>query len=162
MLPIEVKGLPPNKSVKGSMWSNKDQAARLIELRKEALRCLGRKMLTGRVRLTLEVHVGIPGWDTLDADDRRKALRRSGDLDNLITGVSDGLMAAHANLLRAKTWHKDFDIDTESDKIHPEKPIAYEDDSQIVEICANKVVTDTASGEACWYRVTLEDLGALR
>ena len=158
MLPFQVKGMPPNKSGDGSMWGKKEQTTRLIALREEALKHRGSQMLTGRIRLTLEVHVGIPDWDTRDADARRTALKERGDLDNSIAGVCDGLMAAHENLLKERSWHKDFDAADPA--IHPKESIAYKDDAQIMEIRAKKVVVDGALGD--WYEVELEDLGPLR
>ncbi len=150
---FEVAGLPPHKSVRGSMWANKEQAKRLIKLRDEADKKL-EGLLTGKVRLTLTVHVGIPEWETLDTEARQKALKAKGDLDNFVTGVSDGLMAAHRNLLQAGTWHETFN--TERAEIRPPEAIAYEDDSWIFEIRATKVVHPADD----WYKIELEELGS--
>ena len=158
MLPFQVKGMPPNKSVDGSMWGKKEQATRLIALREKALKHRGPQVLTGRIRLTLEVHVGIPEWNTLGTEDRREALKRCGDLDNFIGGVCDGLMAADENVIKKQLWHKDFK--NANKEIHPRESIAYKDDAQIMEIRAKKVVVDVAL--AYWYKVELEDLGPLR
>ena len=151
---FEVDGLPPNKSggSGNSMWSDDEQACRLVALRKKALGALAAP-LSGDVRLTLKVHVRIPDWGTLETAKRHEALKSIGDLDNLIGGVCDGLMGL------GKHPHPDQNLaalfcDANNEDVHPTKMIAYEDDSQIAEIGAMRVVHSAAPG----YEVELEQL----
>ena len=146
-------GLPPNKGVKGSMWANEEQAHRLVALRKAVKKRVPR-VFAGPVRLTLKVHVGIPDWDTLDTDARRKDLKECGDLDNFVAGVCDGLMGL------GKYPHPSQELapmfcEKENEAVHPLKPIAYEDDSQVMEISAKKVIHDGDDR----YEVHVEELG---
>ena len=145
--------LPPKKHGEESMWGHSTEVPRLIALRKAARRGFGQQEPFAReirVRLTLCVYVG-------SGHEEKSGKQGSGDLDNFITGVCDGLMAAHENLLTAKSWHEDFD--TADPAIHPRVSIAYEDDSQIREICAKKVV-DPTLGDSCWYKVKLEEVAS--
>lgn len=153
---FRVDGLPPNKAGGSgkSMWRNEDQARRLIALRNEAHKKLGPRLLTGKVRLTLKVHVGIPEWESLDTEDRQKALIGRGDLDNFVAGVCDGLAAAHDRKVEDETWDEAFN--SESAEIRPSEAIAYKDDSWVFEIRAAKVIH---SGKD-WYEIALEDLGS--
>ena len=123
------------------MWSDDEQACRLIALRKRALGTLGAP-LSGDVRLTVKIHVRIPDWGTLETAERYEALKSIGDLDNLIAGVCEGLMGL------GKHPHPDRKLasafrDAKNEAVHPTKPIAYEDDSQISEIGATRVVHST-------------------
>ncbi|MCY4497304.1 MAG: RusA family crossover junction endodeoxyribonuclease [Rhodospirillaceae bacterium] len=146
--------LPPKKRGKKSMWSNRTEAPRLLALRKAAKDQMKDQGVEKpycretKIRLTLCVYVQ-------SERERESGETGAGDLDNFITGVCDGLMAAHDNLLRAETWHEDFD--TAEEELHPSEAIAYEDDSQIMEICAKKVV-DPTPGDDGWYEVKLEEL----
>ena len=150
---FQVNGLPPNKSVKGSMWANEEQAHRLIALREAALTKPVPRVFAGPVRLTLKVHVGIPDWDTLDTDARRKALKECGDLDNFVAGVCDGLMKAHPNTLKVPR-PKGHPLLSFPEHVRPSKPIAFKDDSQIMKIDAERIVS---SGDHRWYEVVLEE-----
>ena len=139
---------PPKKRGRKSMWGNTTEAPRLLALRKAAKdkmkACGYEKPFTGKIRLTLCVYVG--------SQDRRN----SGDLDNFITGVCDGLMAAHRNIRhREQYWDSSF-REGEDESLCPSEPIAYNDDSQMKEIYAKKV-EDAALGDACWYKVKLEE-----
>ncbi len=142
------------------MWSKKPgtEAARLIALRTKVLDELRSRpdFTEGRpyfekgveIRLTLRVYVG-------SRKENNAGAGGSGDLDNFITGVCDGLMAAHPNLLRAKTWHDAFN--SEPVEIAPSQSIAFEDDRYVTEICARKAV-DPALGNGYRYDVKLEEL----
>ncbi len=139
--------LPPKKDGANSMWGkNETEAKRLIALRKAAVEALDSTPFTGFVRLTLGIHAG------KQADEVKNAGRRGwGDLDNFVCGVCDGLMAAdpRANI------HDLFA--NEDERVRPNNAIAYQDDSNIMEICARKAVE---RGESCWYEVTLEELSS--
>ena len=142
---FEVRGLPPRKGAVSSMWNKKASRAqkhKLIALRKAALAAIeahGDKPFLGeRIRLTLYVHI-----------ECREEGENPGDLDNFVTGVCDGLVAA-----KEGTRPDDCFFHKRDDAHNPWKPIAFGDDHQIEEICAKKVV---AEGED-WYRVELEEL----
>ena len=151
---FRVDGLPPNKAGGNgnSMWSDDEQACRLIALRREALGALDAP-LSGDVRLTLKVHVRIPDRGTLETAKRYEALKSIGDLDNLIGGVCDGLMGLgeypHPKQKLASVFS-----DAENEAVHPTKMIAYKDDSQIAEIGATRV--EHAADPR--YEVTVEKL----
>ncbi len=129
--------LPPKKDGANSMWGKRTEAPRLIVLRKAALEALGdQRPFTWKIRLTFRVHVGLQN----DA--------RSGDRDNFITGVCDGLMACNPR----SAIHPLFDENGNS-AVHPSKTIAIVDDSQVVKIDAEKL---TGLGDDHWYQIKLE------
>ncbi len=77
---FEVEGLPPKKDGANSMWRKGAQQNRLKALRVEAAnRMAASPPTTSAIKMTLCVYAH-PG---------------KGDLDNFITGICDGLMAAH-------------------------------------------------------------------
>ena len=129
--------LPPKKDGANSMWGKRTEAPRLIALRKAALEALGdQRPFTQEIRLTLRVHVGLQND------------LRSGDLDNFITGVCDGLMASAPR----SSVHPLFD-ESENSAVHPSKTIAVADDFQIMKIDAEKLA---GLGEDHWYEIKLE------
>ena len=129
--------LPPKKDGATSMWGKPTEARRLIALRQAALRALGgQPPLEDNIHLSLTVHVG-PRND-----------QRAGDLDNYVTGVCDGLMAAAA---RASI---DAQLRVpELSEIHPSRCIAIRDDSAIVSIRAEKLF---GRGDELWFEIVLE------
>ena len=75
--------LPPKKDGANSMWRKVAERARLVALREAAYACCGDEPpLSANIRLTAEIYCGA------------SELLRVGDLNNFITGVCDGLMAA--------------------------------------------------------------------
>jgi hypothetical protein len=92
--------------------------------------------LSRNICLDLTVHVG-PRNDRL-----------IGDLDNYITGICDGLMAADPRTHLASSFSR-----PELAAIHPSRPIGLLDDVEVLEIQARKVVGDTV---APWYEIALE------
>ena len=137
---FKVKGkLPPKKDGANSMWGKRKgtQAKRLIALRKKALAALGgRPPFSKNIHLTLRVHVGA-------VNDKR-----AGDLDNFVTGVCDGLMAAHARAKRDATF-----CDPANTDVCPKKTIAILEDSQVTKIVAEKLF---GQGNGRWYEVELQ------
>jgi hypothetical protein len=128
--------LPPKKDGANSMWAKSAEVPRLIALRKAAITAMaGRRPFRANISLELEVHCPVvPG-------------QRIGDLDNFVTGVCDGLMAAHPRTNLASQWDA-----SEYAPIYPLKCIAIDDDDAVVSIVARKVVV----GSVSWYRVLLE------
>lgn len=128
--------LPPNKDGANSMWAKPAEVPRLIALRRAAAEALaGQPAFRSNIRLNLELHCPLtPG-------------RGIGDLDNFITGVCDGLMAADTRIKCDPRWNA-----SQLAGIHPSKVVAIEDDSAVVSITATK----TADTPTPWYRVSLE------
>jgi len=115
---FSMRDLPPKKDGASSMWRKAAELGRLKALRREASRAMGgRPLLTGRVELTIEVY----------ADEK------AGDLDNLITGVCDGLQAAHPlTPIDESEW---LDVPREA---RPHRAIVFADDSVIAAIHATR------------------------
>ena len=119
------------------MWAKPTESRRLTLLRQAATEAFaGAPPLAREIRITLRVHVG-PIND-----------ERTGDLDNFITGVCDGLMPADPRSKLEKGWSK-----PEHTEIHPDRTIGIKDDSQVIQVDAKKVVGDTREP---WYEVILE------
>ncbi len=138
--------LPPKKHGRKSMWNRKTEVNRLKVLRRKALDELGSAPpFTGDIRLTLSVHVGCEAPVFTDAGEKG-----FGDLDNFVSGVCDGLMAADR---RAKI-HPLF-CESKNANVHPTKKIAIWDDQQVIEINAKKCIRP---GNHCWYEIGLEEM----
>ena len=137
---FRVDDLPPKKGGEKSMWSKPAEAKKLIALRKEALKALkSQEHFIGDVRLTLRVHVGFRN--------RGLGKKGSGDLDNFVAGVCDGLMPAQQEpAIDQELWSQNPAVD-------PEIPVAFEDDSQVVKINAEKLVVPE---DHSWYEIELE------
>ena len=128
-----VKGVPPKKDGASSMWGKGAEVPRLKELRKAARSALGeQRPLSGPVRLTLRVY----------------ADQAVGDLDNFITGVCDGLMAAHPGVFVDPVIWGDL-----PESARPRVAIAFDDDSVVSSIHAERLVPDAESPR---YDVELE------
>ena len=112
--------LPPKKRPRSTI-----QKDRLIALKKEALEAL-RLQASGpfenEVRLALSVHVGF-------ALENKSGNRGSGDLDNFVAGVCDGLKKADS------------------------EEYVISDDSKVVKIHAEKLV---GPDDHSWYEIVLE------
>ncbi len=134
---FHVDGLPPKKDGANSMWGKPLEAKRLVNLRRAALRAMeGQPALKRDIRLTITVCVGAKNDPSV------------GDLDTFITGVCDGLMKVAP---RCKLC---MDIWGEAEyNIQPDRAIAIDDDSQVINIQAAKVTDDT---NRQFYNVTLE------
>ena len=125
--------LPPKKHGENSMWSKDAEAPRLVALRLQALEALGSKPpFSQQIRLKASIHVGSGA---------------TGELDNFVSGICDGLMQADPQAKLHQLFCK-----AENASIHPRKIIAIHDDSQITEIHANKLVGESADD---WYEVEL-------
>ncbi len=135
---FEVKCTPPKKDGANSMWNKPVEAKRLVALRTAAQNAIkGNPPLQSKIKLNLTVHVGMKNDKT------------TGDLDNFITGVFDGLMKRDPrSKLHEKIWSN-----PEYRDVHPDKVIAIVDDSQVIQIQAEKIVGDS---EQPWYEVILE------
>ena len=129
--------MPPKKDGAKSMWDKPVEAKRLVAMRRSALTAMrDANLLTRNISLHLLVHLG------------RDNSRSVGDLDNFITGVCDGLMAAHQQAALDELWAA-----PELQDIHPHRSIAIEDDSEVMEIDARKIAGPPSEP---WYKVVLE------
>ena len=121
------------------MWGKPTEAPRLIALRTAALKALGNQHpFEQQIRLTLRIHVG------------RRNTKTSGDLDNYVTGVCDGLMAATSGSCLDPTFEEPENV-----AVHPGKRIAIVDDSQIMKIDAEKLA---GLSDDYWYEIELEGI----
>ena len=126
--------LPPKKDGANSMWGKPSERERLIKLRRGAMEKLGADdPLETDIRMVVEIH------------DSKQRIAGIGDLDNFITGICDGLMAASQRIARMDGW-------TENPLIDPSRCIAIRDDREVVEIIARKIGDESAEP---WYTVTL-------
>ena len=126
-----VDGVPPKKDGANSMWRKPTEVIRLKALRLAALQaCEGRRALRP-LSLTLRVF----------------AATRAGDLDNFVTGICDGLMAAHSRTPIAETDWADV-----PPSIHPRNPIVYDDDSCVFRIVAERL---DLPADGPYYEITL-------
>ena len=129
--------LPPKKDGALSMWSKPLDSRRLEKLRTAAARAFkGKPPLTKNIRLNLIVNVGMTNDQS------------TGDLDNFVTGVCDGLMAANPRTKLNELWNQPSLAD-----IHPSKAVGIIDDAQVVLIKAHKLV---GKDSQLWYEVSLE------
>jgi len=136
-LQFTVNGLPPKKDGAQSMWGKSLEASCLAELRLVAREALqGSRPFQSNIKLTLKIHIG------------RVNDRTIGDLNTFVTGVCDGLMAAHPSGKLDPIWN-----DPKLKEVHPSRTSAIIDDSQIVQIHAEKIIGDTFDP---WYEITLE------
>lgn len=116
---FSVNQLPPKKDGANSMWCKGSEQTRLRALRSAAFEAMrGQPLISSLATLTIRIFADI----------------RKGDLDNFITGICDGLMAAHPlTPIDPATWQ---DI---PDEIRPGHPICYIDDAVIQKIFAERL-----------------------
>ena len=132
-----VPDLPTKKDGANSMWRKRAEVDRLIAPRLDAAATLGdHPPMAGPVAVVLEVHVGPTNS------------RAIGDLDNMITGVLDGLQRAAPGTPwdREPQWQL-----PEHAHIRPDTFAVIVDDDDVVEVSARKVMGD----EEPWYRVVV-------
>lgn len=133
--------LPPKKDGANSMWRKPVEVERLLVLRRAAFAALnGRRLEGAALRLVIEVRCPEP------------TCRTTGDLDNFVTGVCDGLQRSDA-----RTPWRDIDIWTRSENapVAPDVFEVFPDDARIVEIVARK-----AAAAAPSYDVEISEIGA--
>ncbi|MDP8942581.1 MAG: RusA family crossover junction endodeoxyribonuclease [Actinomycetota bacterium] len=113
--------IPPVKSGAASMWRNPEQVRRIRALRRAAAQAM-----SGQAPLDEPVAVRVRVF--MLGEDRRPPLwlrRASGDLDNLLAGVCDGLQAADPRGWDEATWSDD------PPEIRPDRAVAFTDDSWV-------------------------------
>lgn len=128
-----VRGLPPKKDGAKSMWGKAGEAPRIRALRLEAAKAFaGRPPLRNSIKLTLRAYVG------------SENTRSTGDLDNFLTGICDGLQSADPKAHIAMDFEQ---------HIRPTLGIGIDDDAQVIEIQATKIIEPTT---APFYEVVSE------
>jgi Holliday junction resolvase RusA-like endonuclease len=137
---FKVESIVPPRNVRtnNSMWNNKTEVPRLIELRKKALDAFNGDPSLFK-NITLSVSIYLP-----------RTYNKPGDLDNFIKGICDGLMRCpnHPQLKLHETFEK-----KEYAKIHPKSFAVIDDDEQILKITAEKYFEDI---RVPFYEITLE------
>ena len=132
-LSFNVTGLPPKKDGASSMWCKGSEFERLKNLRIAAVQAMG-----GRSPATSMIHLYL----------RLFAAPENGDLDNFITGICDGLMAAHPRTpIDLKLWTGISEL------AQPNRIICYMDDKLISKITAERLTSDAHEQH---YEVELE------
>jgi len=127
---FRVHNVPPKKDGANSMWRKKAELPRLKSLRTAALTALGNSSpLSVRAELFIAIYAD-PEY---------------GDLDNFISGICDGLMAAHSNTpIDDESWS---DIPSAA---HPSKDILIRDDAIVEKIVAER---RPQLGSDTWYEI---------
>ena len=130
---FKVDGLPPKKDGANSMWRKGAEIPRLKALRTAAYQAMqGNAPLEISLSLTVRIY----------------ASPKDGDLDNFITGICDGFMAAHPQTpIDVEQW---IDLPVGA---RPSNPIVFLDDSVVREIHAERFPAD---GNSVHYDVEIE------
>jgi len=117
-LNFRVENIPPKKDGANSMWNKKSELIHLKELRKKAF-----EAMNGKSPFDCPLHLKI----IINAN------QKDGDLDNFISGICDGLMAAHPRTpITNELWN---DL---PEGARPRNNIVYQDDSLISKIEAER------------------------
>ena len=116
---FEVIGLPPKKDGANSMWRKGSEFERLRNLRIAAAEAMnGRSPATTLVNLHLRLF----------------AAPENGDLDNFLTGICDGLMAAHPRTpVDTAIWS------SLPEHAQPNRSICFKDDKLLWKISAERI-----------------------
>ena len=124
-LTVEIPGLPPIKDGASSMWCKQTHISRLIALRAAVAAALG-DAAPGPAGISVGITVYLP-----------ENTRHTGDLDNMVSGVLDGLQRAAAGTPwdSVSQWHLPG-----HQAISPWRWRAIEDDCAVEHIEARKVV----------------------
>lgn len=136
---FRVDGKPPKKIRKKSLWTAKSQYNHIKELREKAHQAKTTSAIaTFMNEVTLKIEIHVPSSQNINT--RQEIF--VGDLDNLISGICEGLMG---------TWSR-----YEYNQQDPAqgKPIMYNDDSQIKSIHAEKIVEP--EDKKPYYTVSIE------
>ncbi|MGC8542131.1 MAG: hypothetical protein ACP5QA_16080 [Phycisphaerae bacterium] len=123
---FDVDGLPPKKDGAKSMWGKDEQIKRLLALRKQAVAVMPEdKVFCSDISLCIKIFVAKESLHE----------RHCGDLDNFITGICDGLMAATPKAVR---YHRIKWQEHVGKATHLTETIAIDDDSKVTSISATK------------------------
>jgi hypothetical protein len=120
--PIRVEGVPPKKDGANSMWRKGAELDRLKRLRRGALERFKGAPAPAAASVSIHLRVLAPA--------------SSGDLDNFVAGVCDGLQAAHPLVRR---WIDPAAWEDVPSAARPDRPVAFENDASINRITAERV-----------------------
>lgn len=131
-----VYSVPPKKDGANSMWHKGSEHDHLKALRLAAYQAMmDQPLIESGAVLTIHVYTPV----------------RTGDLDNFITGICDGLMAAHPNTpIDPQVW---IDLPPGA---RPDQAIVYRDD-----ICINKIIAERFEPGELGIRYEIEVEGEL-
>jgi hypothetical protein len=118
---ICIAGVPPKKDGANSMWRKPGERERLKALRIAVLDHFPDGPLSPDKSVGLELRVYAPA--------------SAGDLDNFITGVCDGLQAAHPSLRRTINTAEWDDVPREA---RPDQPVLLYDDGSVDRVVAGR------------------------
>ncbi len=139
---FEVKGRPPRKLRDRSLWSSDEEAPLVKKLREKALEARNKKIddcFHGKIKLNLSIY-------TNKILDKSGIHDYVGDLDSFVSGVCESLHPANIEALNY--LHSVFKNNV---KIYPDKPILFDDDSQVIDINAKK-----SSSKESYYVISIE------
>lgn len=144
-----VEGRPPRKQQTTSMWSQPKEAKLVANLRVKALEAMKKAGLNEcfNSHVSLDITLVTP----------YSILERIGDLDTFITGICDGLQAAHNN---AHTSIHELFQNPAYSEIDPRRPLLIMNDSQIMSITAKKKSLQLGQGMyyAMYYKVAVDSI----
>ena len=142
-----VQNIPPRKDGANSMWSKDSEAPRIIALRKAAFDEMQKtgifEPFQSSVRLEFTLFAARSHFSFVSGN-------YIGDLDTFITGICDGLQAAHGNEQPAHPLFQSLQ-NTAIDFRHD---LLIKNDAHVVSITAKKVPIDNQ--QQPYYRVIVE------
>jgi len=144
-LTFTVDGKPPKKDGGQSLWSEKSKQSPLVfKLRSEATKSMKQAGIEGPFQANLKLVLKVFSPFITHKDQHNHV----GDLDTLVAGVFEAIQPAPQN----ETLHPNPIFETNSDT-NPKIPIITENDSQIVEVEAQKIKSNET-----YYTVTIEEI----
>jgi len=127
-----IEGLPPKKDGANSMWNKSLEVERLIALRRTMRGVFASSNpLVRDIALTVRIHVN------------PVVAESCGDLDNFVTGICDGMMAAHPQATLSSLWQE-----AEYSDFHPTRAVGFHSDNAIFVISAAKI----CDADIPWYK----------
>ena len=129
---FEVKERPPRKGRNKSGWGKKYEADKILELRKKALEARKKVKLKDCFSCPVRLELNVFSKNITKIKDAHNYV---GDLDAFVAGVCEALQPA-------PKLAKISDIFNDHKTVAPNLPILFLDDSQVVEIIANKEPSD--------------------
>jgi hypothetical protein len=142
-----VQNIPPKKDGANSMWSKDSEVPRIIVLRRAALDKMQKEgvfeSFQSPVRLEFTLFASRSHFSFVSSN-------YIGDLDTFVTGICDGLQAAHGNVQSA---HSSFQS-LQNTAIDFKNDLLIKNDAQVVSIIAKKVPLDNQ--QQPYYKVIVE------
>ena len=142
-----VQNIPPKKDGANSMWSKDSEAPRIIALRKAAFDEMQKagiyEPFQSPVRLEFTLFAALSHFSYESGN-------YIGDLDTFITGICDGLQAAHKNVQSAHPLFQSL----QNSVMDFRHDLLIKNDAQVVSITAKKVPIDNQ--QQPFYKVIVE------